>query len=61
MFGPGNGWVRTRTEEDTKAFIKEKEMERSMKRSTEPGKGTAILTGIVVLFLLGWLVYALVR
>ncbi|MCX5536740.1 hypothetical protein OG785_40025 [Streptomyces sp. NBC_00006] len=53
--------MRTRTEEDTKAFIKEKEMERSMKRSTEPGKGTAILTGIVVLFLLGWLVYALVR
>ncbi|MFJ9083097.1 hypothetical protein ACIRL3_11805 [Streptomyces sp. NPDC102384] len=49
--------MRTRTEEDTKAFIKEKEMERS----TEPGKGTAILTGIVVLFLLGWLVYALVR
>lgn len=57
MFAPGNGWVRTRTEEDTKAFIKEKELERSM----EPGKGTAILTGIVVLFLLGWLVYALVR
>ncbi len=59
MFGPGNGWVRTRTEADTKAFLKEKELERE--RAKEPGKGTAILTGIVVLFLIGWAVYAFVR
>ncbi|MEB8339045.1 hypothetical protein [Streptomyces endophyticus] len=52
--------MRTRTEEDTKAFIKEKELEREL-RAAGPGKGTAILTGIVVLFLLGWVVYALVR
>ncbi|MET8472727.1 hypothetical protein ABZY90_36295 [Streptomyces sp. NPDC006422] len=59
MFAPGSAWVRTRTEADTKAFIKEKELERE--RSARPGSGTAILTGIVVLFLLGWGVYALVR
>ncbi|WP_306321966.1 MULTISPECIES: hypothetical protein [unclassified Streptomyces] len=59
MFAPSGQWVRTRTEADTKAFLKEKEMERE--RSMEPGKGTAIVTGIVVLFLLGWAVYALVR
>ncbi|MFJ9174794.1 MULTISPECIES: hypothetical protein [unclassified Streptomyces] len=51
--------MRTRTAEDTKAFIKEKELERELRRP--PGKGTAILTGIVVLFLIGWGVYALVR
>ncbi|MGW2339564.1 hypothetical protein [Streptomyces sp. NPDC001661] len=60
MFGPASGhWVRTRTEEDTKAFIKEKELEQELRG--EPGRGTAILTGIVALFLLGWLIYALVR
>ncbi|WP_425840841.1 hypothetical protein [Streptomyces fractus] len=51
--------MRTRTEADTKAFLKEKELERE--RAKEPGKGTAILTGIVVLFLIGWAVYAFVR
>ncbi|MER5438241.1 hypothetical protein [Streptomyces sp. NPDC002790] len=60
MFGPASGhWVRTRTEEDTKAFIKEKELEREL--ASQSGMGTAILTAIVVLCLLGWGVYALVR
>ncbi|MGY0489304.1 hypothetical protein [Streptomyces sp. WG-D5] len=61
MLNPGqNGhWVRTRTDADAKAFLKEKEFERE--RSTEPGNGTAIMTGFVVLFLLAWLGYALLR
>lgn len=56
--GQSGQWVRTRTEADTKAFVSEKLADQE--RSMHTGRGTLILTAVVVLFfvacvLYGWL------
>ncbi|MCQ4207456.1 MULTISPECIES: hypothetical protein [Streptomyces] len=61
MFQAGqNGqWVRTRTEADAKAFIQEKRADQE--RSLHTGTGTLIVTGAVLLFLVGWALYGMLR
>ncbi|MFI7012358.1 hypothetical protein [Streptomyces sp. NPDC050145] len=58
--GQNGQWVRTRTETDAKAYMKEYE-ERQEREREGPGRVTVGLAALACLFFVGWAVYALLR
>lgn len=54
--GQNGQWVRTRTEDDAKAFIQEKRAEQE--RSLTTGPGSLLLGFVAVVFLAGLALYA---